>query len=141
MVTQGSRVYGRSGGVHPVDRQVGQHLRLARLTQGMSQGDLAKSVGLTFQQIQKYEKGSNRVSASKLFEFAKTLKVEVSYFFEGAAEGETVIAEDRVIDDTKIGRVDLAIAKALAAIENSALKRKLLELIVALTPGGPDPVM
>jgi transcriptional regulator with XRE-family HTH domain len=107
----------------------------------MSQGDLAISVGLTFQQIQKYEKGSNRVSASKLFEFAKTLKVEVSYFFEGAADGETVIAEGRVVDDTKIRRVDLAIAKALATIENSALKRKLLELIVDLTPGGPDPVM
>ena len=74
-----------SGAVsHPVDLHVGTRLRLRRKLLGMSLSTLADAVGLTFQQIQKYENGSNRVSASKLFEFAGALDVPVGFFFEGA---------------------------------------------------------
>lgn len=67
---------------HPIDVHVGQRVRQRRILIGMSQTDLAKVVGLTFQQVQKYERGANRTSASKLFEFATILGVSVPYFFE-----------------------------------------------------------
>lgn len=68
---------------HPVDVYVGKRLRQKRLENGISQDELANSVGLTFQQIQKYEKGLNRVSSSKLFDFANFLKTDIKYFFDG----------------------------------------------------------
>src|SRR5260221_10865872 len=67
---------------HPVDIHVGQRMRQRRTLLGMSQTAVATAVGLTFQQIQKYERGSNRISSSRLFEFAKVLDVPVSYFFD-----------------------------------------------------------
>lgn len=86
---------------NPVDLHVGERLRKRRKEVGLSQTDLGQSVGLTFQQIQKYERGSNRISASKIYEFAQFLDVPVSYFFtdlqdrEQATEavGERVVSE------------------------------------------------
>ena len=69
-------------GAHPVDLHVGQRLRLRRTLLGMSQSELARAVGLTFQQIQKYERGINRVGASRLAEFADALQVQPAWFFE-----------------------------------------------------------
>ena len=69
---------------HPVDVHVGARLRLRRIYLGFSQARLAKALGLTFQQIQKYERGANRISASKLFELAVLLDVPVGFFFDGA---------------------------------------------------------
>ena len=71
-----------------IDVHVGAQLRLRRKARGFSQEALAKSVGLTFQQLQKYERGSNRISASKLYEFARLLECPVSYFFDGLSDGE-----------------------------------------------------
>jgi transcriptional regulator with XRE-family HTH domain len=68
---------------HPVDRHVGAQIRLRRRSLGMSQSVLADRVGLTFQQIQKYERGANRVSASMLYEIAKALDAPLGDFFEG----------------------------------------------------------
>lgn len=73
----------REDGPHPVDRHVGRRVSEKRITLGYNQSDLGRALGLTFQQIQKYEKGSNRISASKLWEMARFFKVDVSYFFEG----------------------------------------------------------
>lgn len=70
----------------PVDSHVGQQLRKLRHLRGMSQSDLAQAAGITFQQVQKYENGTNRVSASRLHLFARILKVLVSAFFEGIDE-------------------------------------------------------
>lgn len=70
-------------GSDPVDEHVGRRIRMCRKMQGMSQEALAKHLGLTFQQIQKYERGANRVSASKLFHMAEALYTPISYFFEG----------------------------------------------------------
>ena len=69
-----------------IDWHVGQRLREARIFRGMSQQDLAVAIGLTFQQIQKYEKGSNRISASRLYQIGKVLKLKPAYFFEGLPE-------------------------------------------------------
>ena len=76
---------------HPVDVYVGKRLRLRRNMLGMSQHELGKKIGVTFQQVQKYERGVNRVGASRLFDFSQILSVPVGYFFEGfsVAENET----------------------------------------------------
>ena len=112
-------------GPEPVDIHVGMRLRLKRQLGGLSQESLAERVGLTFQQIQKYERGANRVSASRLWQFAKILGVPVSFFFDDMAEGEPVQQDtDRKLLETmrRWPRLDekqkasvLAIVKSLAA--------------------------
>lgn len=72
-------------GPHPVDAHVGKRLKMRRKSLGMSQERLGSLLGLTFQQVQKYENGSNRISASKLFDAAKALQSSIHYFFEGLA--------------------------------------------------------
>ncbi|WP_370868358.1 helix-turn-helix domain-containing protein [Phenylobacterium sp.] len=72
--------------IHPVDLHVGQRLRLRRRELKVTQGDLAGRLGISFQQVQKYERGMNRLSASRLYEIACVLKVGVEYFFEGLEE-------------------------------------------------------
>src|ERR1700735_528426 len=67
---------------HPVDVHVGKRLRLRRTILGLSQEAIGNAIGVTFQQVQKYERGVNRMGASRLFEFSKILSVPVSYFFE-----------------------------------------------------------
>jgi transcriptional regulator with XRE-family HTH domain len=73
----------------PIDLAIGSRLRLRRLAMGFSQETLARALGITFQQIQKYERGTNRIFASRLFHLARVLRVPVSYFFQGLSpEGE-----------------------------------------------------
>ena len=67
---------------HPIDRYVGHRVRLRRALVGMSQEQLGRAIGLTFQQVQKYENGTNRISASRLFEISRVLNVQVSYFYD-----------------------------------------------------------
>src|SRR4029077_3697481 len=71
---------------NPVDLHVGARIRLRRRMQGVSQEKLADALGLTFQQVQKYERGANRVSASKLYEIPAALRSPISYFFDGLAD-------------------------------------------------------
>ena len=78
---------------HPVDRHVGRRVQEKRLDLGLSQTALGKAVGVSFQQMQKYEKGQNRISASKLFEIADFLKVDIPYFFDGYG-GRPGVAEE-----------------------------------------------
>jgi transcriptional regulator with XRE-family HTH domain len=86
-----------------IDQYVGARVRNRRLRLGVSQSALAQTLGLTFQQVQKYERGDNRISASKLYEIARTLKVDVGYFFEDAP------ALERAVDANKdpIRRLEL----------------------------------
>ncbi|MFC5345831.1 helix-turn-helix domain-containing protein [Brevundimonas staleyi] len=85
-------------GPHPVDRHVGRRVCEKRISLGYNQSDLGRALGLTFQQIQKYEKGANRISASKLWDIARFFKVDIGYFFQGLgaqsgmAEGEAGVA-------------------------------------------------
>lgn len=79
---------------HPIDEFVGKKLRLRRKLLGLSQDAVAGAVGVTFQQVQKYERGVNRISASRLMEFAQALKVPVVYFFEGLQTSDEYQATD-----------------------------------------------
>ena len=124
--------------IHPVDLHVGQRLRLARLSRGLSQTELAKASGITFQQVQKYEKGTNRVSASRLFEFANVLGAEISYFFEGTSEGIPGFSRDGLTGTLDLKYVDLEILRVLGELKDTKLKRRLLDVISAL-PGGRNP--
>jgi transcriptional regulator with XRE-family HTH domain len=74
----------------PIDSYVGERLRLARTMRGLSQEKLAEMAGVTFQQIQKYEKGTNRIAASRLVHFAFYLKIPVGWFFEGLRDGQNL---------------------------------------------------
>ena len=110
--------------VHPVDIHVGKKIRQARLVRGMTQSAVAKELGLSFQQLQKYETGYNRVSASKLFELSQLLDVSPSYFFEGLASGEDPAAAIDLMDDQTAKAV-----KALASIKDEKVKNHLRSMI------------
>ena len=127
-------------GIHPIDRHVGHRLRLARASRKLTQTQLADASGITFQQVQKYEKGTNRVSASRLFEFATLLKVEISYFFDGADDRVDLVAAS-ADDPFNISQVDVEILRSLWQIKDSRLKRKLLDLITSMrtTAEGAEP--
>ncbi|MCA3717359.1 MAG: helix-turn-helix transcriptional regulator, partial [Brevundimonas sp.] len=81
-------------GPHPVDRHVGRRVCEKRISLGYNQSDLGRALGLTFQQIQKYEKGTNRISASKLWDIARFFKVDVGFFFQGLGVAQPGMAED-----------------------------------------------
>jgi transcriptional regulator with XRE-family HTH domain len=82
-------------GPHPVDRHVGRRVCEKRIALGYNQSDLGRAVGVTFQQIQKYEKGANRISASKLFEIARFFHTDIGYFFQGfQGAGQSGVAEE-----------------------------------------------
>lgn len=78
---------------HPVDVHVGRRVCEKRIALSLSQSDLGRALNLTFQQIQKYEKGANRISASKLWDIARFFKVEIGYFFEGLTNAQPGMAE------------------------------------------------
>ncbi|WP_404380713.1 helix-turn-helix domain-containing protein [Caenispirillum salinarum] len=78
---------------HPLDRHVGRRVRLRRTLLGLTQQELGEQIGVTFQQIQKYERGTNRISASRLWEIARVLKVPVSFFFEDFQEGADTLPQ------------------------------------------------
>ena len=100
-----------TGETHPTDIHVGSIIRTRRKSMGMSQVVLAQAVGLTFQQIQKYERGLNRVSASKLFEVARTLGVPVSFFFDGLVSQ----------NDPRAETGDLTASALLATVEGAEM--------------------
>lgn len=97
---------------HPIDRHVGRRVHEKRLGSGLSQTALGKAVGVSFQQMQKYEKGQNRISASKLFEIAEFLNVGIPYFFEGYSSRSGVAEEAAAFDhDHPATRQSLEIAR------------------------------
>ena len=115
--------------IRPVDRSVGRRVRMVRVSRGMSQTALASQLGLTFQQLQKYEKGTNRISASKLYDIARILGVEVATFFEDAADPEKLAA----ISDADVPRrIDLLTASKLSQLPEGQLKQRLIALIFTL---------
>lgn len=104
---------------HPVDVHVGKRLKQIRTLRRMSQTDVARKLDLSFQQIQKYEIGSNRIAASRLFELSRILDVPTSYFFEGIAEPDAANGRDDSLD----------IVTALAAIEDEKIKSRIVTFI------------
>lgn len=132
---------------HPVDVHVGRRLRLKRTILGMSQESVGKQIGVTFQQIQKYERGINRMGASRLYDFAKALSVPVSYFFEGYGDyamdevssyalGEPPAAgfEGKKINN----RETLEVMRAYYRIKSPAMRKRIVDLIKTMADEGDD---
>ena len=119
-------------GPNPIDRHVGLRIRMRRKELGISQERLAESIGLTFQQVQKYERATNRVSASKLWEMAKALSTSVAYFYEGLGEPATPGAPSEPMQDFLLSGEGLELAQAFPRIRHPRLRRKILDLVRAM---------
>ncbi len=125
---------------NPIDIHVGARLRMRRVLQGMSQENLGERLELTFQQVQKYEKGANRVSASRLYQIGEILKVPVEFFFEGlpdpstsgGTEGFAEVSSEAPLMDFLSSSEGIQLNKAFAEIRGSEVRRKLIELARAI---------
>jgi len=122
----------------PTDQHVGARMRARRLMLGMTLEKLAEALGLTYQQVQKYEKGANRIGASRLQAIAQALQVPVSFFFEGAPDGggEQRDAIPTYITDFVSTSDGLALAKAFQAIKRRELRRSIVALVEELAGSG-----
>jgi transcriptional regulator with XRE-family HTH domain len=116
-----------------VDIHIGARLRLRRMQLEMSQTDLANGTGITFQQIQKYEKGRNRIGGSRMVQFAKMLKVPPGWFFEGLDGIPSKTPDDAMMPAELVDGGDaLSILRGLAEIDNPQLRRKIARLVEAI---------
>ncbi len=117
-----------------VDRKLGQRVRSRRLEIGMSQERLAELLGVTFQQVQKYEKGVNRIAASRLYDIATSLEMPVARFFEGIT-GKAGVAESSrdYIDDALATPEGAQLMTLFASIRSQKVRRRVVELVKALT--------
>lgn len=122
-------------GPNPIDRHVGLRMRMRRKELGLSQERLAEAVGLTFQQIQKYERATNRVSASKLWELSRALKTHVGYFYEGLTELEGEVQQS--MHDFLLAPDGLELAANFPRID-TRLRRRVLELVRAMVGDEPE---
>jgi transcriptional regulator with XRE-family HTH domain len=122
---------------NPTDKHVGSRVRMRRMMLGMSQEKLGDSLGLTFQQVQKYEKGTNRIGASRLQQISQILQVPVSFFFEGAPsallagrhEGMGEAPSPAYVSDFLATSDGLALTKAFMRIDDSKLRRRIVDLV------------
>lgn len=128
--------YGDADGGTTIDRRIGQRVKARRLEASMSQESLAESLGVTFQQVQKYEKGVNRISASRLFEIATALNVPVAYFFEGliSARGPGVgeATESDIIAETLATAEGVQLVALFHGIRSPRLRRRVVDLVRVL---------
>ena len=122
---------------HPIDVHVGGRIRMRRRFCQMSQTELADKIGLTFQQVQKYETGANRVSASKLHRASQILGVPVAYFFTGYSDSEeptdeTALDAERAVGAFLLTDEGIQLAEAFPKIQGAKKRRKLLDLVRSL---------
>jgi len=125
---------------HPVDVHVGKRLRLRRNMLGLSQEDLGKSIGVTFQQVQKYERGTNRIGSSRLYDIAAMLSVPVGYFFEEVESGAEAVSSYGFAEDISIpkeakdfdSKETIDLVKAYYKICDPSVRNKVLSLIKAM---------
>jgi transcriptional regulator with XRE-family HTH domain len=127
---------------NPTDIYVGSRVRMRRKMMGMSQEKLGEGLGITFQQIQKYEKGTNRIGASRLQKIAEILEVPVSYFFPDQSSDVAMgLAEEGgpgyVVDFLSTAE-GLELNRAFARIKNAKVRRKMIELVRAVANGAQD---
>src|SRR5262245_59172708 len=119
----------------PIDKHVGSRVRMRRLMLAMSQEKLAAALGLTFQQVQKYEKGTNRIGASRLQQISQILQVPIAFFFEGSpnasapydSSGSTLPVAQ--IDDFISDSDGLRLIGAFMRVDNAALRRRIVMLV------------
>jgi transcriptional regulator with XRE-family HTH domain len=130
---------------NPMDAHVGSRVRLRRMLLGMSQEKLGEQLGLTFQQVQKYEKGVNRIGASRLFDLAQVLNVPIQFFYDEAPPGESahmpaIGLNDRpqegFVIDFLSSREGLELNKAFVKIQDPKIRRTIVDLVRSL--GGDD---
>jgi len=122
---------------NPTDKHVGSRVRMRRMMLAMSQEKLGDALGLTFQQVQKYEKGTNRIGASRLQQISHILQVPVSFFFEGAPAAQTAFKSDGMgeapspayVSDFLATSDGLALTKAFMRIDDSKLRRRIVDLV------------
>jgi transcriptional regulator with XRE-family HTH domain len=142
----------RDGRPSPIDVHVGSRIRLRRTLLGLSQERLGEALGLTFQQVQKYERGVNRVGASRLFDLSRVLDVPISFFFDdmpetlSGAHGHTSQQPRRIGgfaemqegfgDETMNRRETLELVRAYYRITDPAVRKRVFELIKSLTSDG-----
>jgi transcriptional regulator with XRE-family HTH domain len=129
---------------NPVDTHVGSRVRLRRMLLGMSQERLGESMGLTFQQVQKYEKGVNRIGASRLFQISKILDVPVQFFFEEAphigpgsqVRGMAEPHSEAFILEFLNSREGLELNRAFVKIGDAKVRKSIVDLVRALGASG-----
>jgi transcriptional regulator with XRE-family HTH domain len=129
---------------NPVDKYVGSRVRMRRQMLGMSQGKLADKLRLTFQQVQKYEKGTNRISASRLQEISYILQVQVPFFFEGAPQIAGRVRKDAeapwpaYVSDFLANSDGLKLVRAFTQIGDAQLRRSLVRLVEEIVGEGDN---
>ena len=131
---------------NPVDKYVGSRVRMRRIMLGMSQEKLGEALGLTFQQVQKYEKGTNRVGASRLQQISEILQVPVSFLFDGGPSGMVngenfgEGASPAYVSDFLATSEGLALTRAFTRIGDAKMHRSIVELVEQIAArDGPDP--
>ena len=133
----------RGGGSHPIDVHVGSRIRLRRTLLGLSQEKLGEMIGLTFQQVQKYERGSNRVGASRLFDLSRVLDVPMAFFFEemddskpsrpGRRRGAGEERSGYTASGTPITkRETLELVRAYYHIDDGDVRKRVFDLVKAM---------
>jgi transcriptional regulator with XRE-family HTH domain len=128
---------------NPVDKYVGSRVRMRRIMLGMSQEKLGEALGLTFQQIQKYEKDTNRVGASRIQQISEILQVPVSFLFEGGpsarTEGYSEGTSPVYVSDFLATSEGLALTRAFTRITDAKLRRSIVEMVEQIAAReGPD---
>jgi len=118
---------------NPIDAQVGSRVRIRRMLIGMSQEKLGDLLGLTFQQVQKYEKGVNRIGAGRLFEIARILGVPIDFFYDGVASSaeNLVSAAPPVMEFVSSGE-GLQLSLAFMKIKDPKVRKRVLDLVKSL---------
>ncbi len=120
---------------NPIDKHVGSRVRMRRMMLSMSQEKLGGALGLTFQQVQKYEKGANRIGASRLQQISQILQVPVAFFFEGApnihphSDGMGEAPSPTYVSDFLATSDGLALTKAFMEIKEPKLRRRIVDLV------------
>jgi transcriptional regulator with XRE-family HTH domain len=123
---------------NPIDKHVGSRVRMRRIMLGLSQERLGEALGLTFQQVQKYEKGTNRIGASRLQQIAHILQVPVAFFFEDAPREHGRQDETRDVPSTSYvseflaSSEGLSLSRAFMRIQEPKLRRRIVDLVEAI---------
>lgn len=129
-----------NGAPNPIDELVGQKVKSRRITLGLSQHELAQACDVSFQQVQKYERGTNRVSASRLYQMSEVLGVPIEYFFDGVKRGKNTSfkgfsdQKQELLDPDLMTRRDtLELVRAFASIDDPETKKQLLSMAKTLS--------
>jgi len=118
---------------NPIDAQVGNRVRIRRMLIGMSQEKLGDLLGLTFQQVQKYEKGVNRIGAGRLFEIARILGVPIDFFYDGvASSAETLVSAAPPVMEFVSSGEGLQLSLAFMKIKDPKVRKRVLDLVKSL---------